>query len=444
MTIEQVESLRDEYLGIKKQLEELKKELKDKSDSETKKKADDLNEKAQAKEKQLKEAIQQVKESKSSTEQQKQKAAEIENALKTPTQEIGQLYNSIIESLWSSSVWTSSTSSASTDSSSGENFFKKTWNWIKEQWGDIWKKEEWDKNPWTNILRTLWFAATWVWGLALGYKWIKSLFWLWSDEEEDGSETRADQLEEKGKNPWEPEEEPSFWNSWLWKTLKWLWFWSAAWGGIYFLGKQLKWWGNKDNKTDGKTSDGQGNKPQESKEKLPEDTALVSVEKYISDIKIDMRYATKNNFTWEIVYDSTEAKLRYGTIKKLSDAQEALKKQWYSLKIWDAYRPQSAQEKFKKIVKDPNLVAQWRSDHTRWCAVDVTLVKSDGSEIPMPSEFDDFNHKDKCKSDFSAVSWEEKKNWQILQKAMSDAGFWTIWGEWWHFYDKDKNKYDFI
>lgn len=181
----------------------------------------------------------------------------------------------------------------------------------------------------------------------------------------------------------------------------------------------------------------------ESKENEPKDTDLVSVEKYINDVKLDMRYATKNNFTWEVVYDSAEAKLRYWTIKKLSKAQESLKKQWYSLKIWDAYRPQSAQDKFKKIVKDSSLVAQWKSDHTKGCAVDVTLVKSDGTEIPMPSEFDDFKHKNKCKSDFSAVSWEAKNNWQILQKAMSDAGFWTIWSEWWHFYDKNKGNYGY-
>lgn len=192
------------------------------------------------------------------------------------------------------------------------------------------------------------------------------------------------------------------------------------------------------------TSTSSTNTGTESKEKEPKNTDLVSVEKYISSIKMDMRYATTNNFTGEKVYDSAEAKLRYWTIKKLAKAQETLQKQWYSIKIWDAYRPQSAQEKFKKIVKDRSLVAQWKSDHTRGCAVDVTLVKSDWTEIPMPSEFDDFKNKNKCKSDFSAVSWEAKKNWEILQKAMKDAWFDIIWGEWWHFYDKEKANYGYI
>lgn len=182
----------------------------------------------------------------------------------------------------------------------------------------------------------------------------------------------------------------------------------------------------------------------ESKEKEPKDTDLVSIDKYISSVVKDMRYATNNNFTGEKVYDSDDAKLRYWTVKKLGKAQEALQKQGYSLKIRDAYRPQSAQDKFKKIVKDSSLVAQWKSDHTKWCAVDVTLVKSDGTEVPMPSEFDDFKHKNKCKSDFSAVSWEEKKNWQILQDAMRAAGFGIISGEWWHFYDLDKANYGYI
>ena len=182
----------------------------------------------------------------------------------------------------------------------------------------------------------------------------------------------------------------------------------------------------------------------ESKEKEPKDTELVSVEQYIPSIKLDMRYATTNNFTGKKVYDSTDAKLRYWTIKKLKEVQANLQKQWLSLKIWDAYRPQSAQEKFKKIVKDPSLVAQWKSDHTRWCCLDVTIVKADWTEIPMPSEFDDFQHKNKCKSDFTSVSWEAKKNWETLQKAMKNAGFKTIPSEWWHFYDSNKWNYWYL
>ena len=64
-------------------------------------------------------------------------------------------------------------------------FFWKTWDWTKEQWNDV---RSWDKRkeePWTNLLRTTWFIATWVWAAALAYKWIKKL-WnraFWDNDE---------------------------------------------------------------------------------------------------------------------------------------------------------------------------------------------------------------------------------------------------------------------
>lgn len=193
------------------------------------------------------------------------------------------------------------------------------------------------------------------------------------------------------------------------------------------------------------TLNSQGNEipwdtPSDSIEVEPYDSDLVSVEKYIPSIKVDMRYAGKNNFTGRKVYENSEAKLRYWTIKKLKIIQEDLLKQWYSLKIWDAFRTQSAQDIFASLEKDRWLVAT-KSDHNRWCCLDVTLVKSDWTEIPMPSKFDDFKNKNLCKSDFSSVSWEKKKNWLILKNAMINWWFTGIRTEWRHYIDSNKTLY---
>ena len=72
----------------------------------------------------------------------------------------------------------------------------------------------------------------------------------------------------------------------------------------------------------------------------------VRVKDYIPDIYVELRYATVCNFTHTKVYDFDEAYLRLGTTLKLKKVQEQLQESGYSLKIWDAYRPFTAQQYF--------------------------------------------------------------------------------------------------
>ena len=67
----------------------------------------------------------------------------------------------------------------------------------------------------------------------------------------------------------------------------------------------------------------------------PKDEELVKILDYIPDVVIDLKYATEENFTGVVIYESDEALLRYGTMKKLEKAQEELKKLGYKLCIWD-------------------------------------------------------------------------------------------------------------
>ena len=172
-------------------------------------------------------------------------------------------------------------------------------------------------------------------------------------------------------------------------------------------------------------------------EKEPEDDEYVLVKKYMTDIYVELMYATENNFTGVRIYDFTDAYLRYGTVKKLANVQKELKEQGYRLKIWDAYRPFEAQQKLWEVYPDPNYVANpanGMKKHNLGGTVDITMVAADGSVISMPTEFDDFSLK--ADRDYSDIEDEEAvKNVMILQNAMENNGFTGYQGEWWDYSD---------
>ena len=175
-------------------------------------------------------------------------------------------------------------------------------------------------------------------------------------------------------------------------------------------------------------------------EKEPENDEYVLVKKYIPDIYVELRYATENNFTGVKIYDFTEAYLRYGTVKKLTQVQKELKQQGYGLKIWDAYRPFEAQQKLWEVYPDPNYVANpanGMKKHNLGGTVDITMVAADGTVISMPTEFDDFSLK--ADRDYSDIEDEEAvKNVMILQNAMENNGFTGYQGEWWDYSHTDE------
>lgn len=169
----------------------------------------------------------------------------------------------------------------------------------------------------------------------------------------------------------------------------------------------------------------------------PSDEDLVLVKDYIPTIYIELRYAAENNFTGQVIYDFEEPQLRYGTVKKLVKVQEELLEKGFSLKIWDGYRPVEAQFKLWEVCPDGNFVAdptKGFSSHSRGNTLDVTLVLADGTEIQMPTDFDDFSAK--ADRDYSDVEGEALENVELLEDAMERHGFKGYKKEWWHFSDE--------
>ena len=181
---------------------------------------------------------------------------------------------------------------------------------------------------------------------------------------------------------------------------------------------------------------GETTPPQTITQPEPGDDDFVKVVRYIPDIVIDLRYSTENNFTSQQIYDFSDVWLRYGTVKKLMLVQEELKQNGYGLKIWDGFRPPSAQFKLWDICPDPTYVSNPNngfSSHSRGNTVDITLVYTDGTELTMPTGFDDFSKL--ADRDYSDCSKEATDNALFLEQLMIKHGFKPYSGEWWHFTD---------
>jgi D-alanyl-D-alanine dipeptidase len=168
---------------------------------------------------------------------------------------------------------------------------------------------------------------------------------------------------------------------------------------------------------------------------------LVEITALDDSFVVDLRYATEDNFTGRQIYPESRAILREETAHKLIKAQAEVKKLGYGLKIWDAYRPLSAQQTLWDAVDDKTWVAEPTrgSNHNRGAAVDVTLVDGDGNELPMPSEFDDFS--EKAHQTYAGCTEEEARNRDLLREIMNECGFVGYVNEWWHFDDSDAKSY---
>jgi len=101
-------------------------------------------------------------------------------------------------------------------------------------------------------------------------------------------------------------------------------------------------------------------------------------------------------------------------------------------KIFDAYRPQAAQEKLWEICPNPIYVAPPTSgsNHTRGVAIDLTLINRDGTELDMGTPFDDFTEDS---HHGATLSKQANANRYLLLGIMMSAGWDFYQNEWWHY-----------
>lgn len=161
----------------------------------------------------------------------------------------------------------------------------------------------------------------------------------------------------------------------------------------------------------------------------------VDLRVFLSGAEFDILFASSNNVTGEAMYPAIPL-LEETTAFMLLKAYETFQADGYTIKIYDAYRPRSAQIKLYNIVQDsrfianPNAGGSW---HQRGRAVDMSLIDlATGKELEMPTPMHTFSM---AAARTNSDEWtdEARRNVEYMTEVMTAAGFGTITTEWWHF-----------
>ncbi|HYX30949.1 MAG TPA: M15 family metallopeptidase [Pyrinomonadaceae bacterium] len=182
--------------------------------------------------------------------------------------------------------------------------------------------------------------------------------------------------------------------------------------------------------------------PKENGNFLPTD--LVELTKIDPTIRLEIRYATTNNFLGTVFYSQARAFMQRPAAEAVVRANQGLKQLGYGLLIHDAYRPWYVTKVFwdatpddkKVFVADPSK----GSRHNRGCAVDLTLYDLKTKRpIEMVSTYDETTAR--AYPDYPGGTSLQRWHRALLRAAMEAEGFTVYEAEWWHFDYKDWQKY---
>lgn len=173
---------------------------------------------------------------------------------------------------------------------------------------------------------------------------------------------------------------------------------------------------------------------------------LVNVKDLDPTILSDLKYATTDNFTKTVLYDTlSNVYLHPVAAKKIVKAQQYLKEinPGFSLLVYDAVRPLSVQRRMYKVVQNTRYAAYVANPlrtglHNYGMAVDLTICDKQGIPLDMGTAFDFFGKAAGINREQELVkegllTKQQVENRDLLRKVMIQAGFLTIRGEWWHF-----------
>jgi len=163
-------------------------------------------------------------------------------------------------------------------------------------------------------------------------------------------------------------------------------------------------------------------------------------------IQVDLKYASTDNFTKTVLYDTlSNIYLHPLAAEKLIKAQKILKEisPDMSLLVYDGVRPLSVQKKMYKVVQNTPYAAYVANPartglHNYGMAVDLTICDKYGKPLDMGTPFDFFGSAAGINQEEELIrqgklTRQHVNNRKLLRKVMTQAGFLTIRGEWWHF-----------
>lgn len=171
-----------------------------------------------------------------------------------------------------------------------------------------------------------------------------------------------------------------------------------------------------------------------------QENGFVEVIKLDPTIQIDIKYATKDNFVKEKMYDCGRCYLRPEVAEAIVVAHRRLQKQGLGLKIFDGYRPRPFQQRLWDKMPDDRYVTNPKkgSMHNRGAAVDLTIVDKKGNELDMGTPYDFFG--EKAYQTYTNLPKKVLDNRKLLREMLAAQGFQHIRTEWWH-YSYTKKKY---
>ncbi|MCY4397826.1 MAG: serine hydrolase [Gemmatimonadetes bacterium] len=174
------------------------------------------------------------------------------------------------------------------------------------------------------------------------------------------------------------------------------------------------------------------------------DSELVEVTTLEPGIRLDVRYATTNNFMSSVFYDEPRVFLQRPAAEGVARAHRQLAEHGYGLLLHDGYRPwyvtrmffDATPESQKIFVADPAS----GSRHNRGSAIDLNLFElATGQPADMMGTYDEFSPR----SFPNYPGGTSRQRWlrELLRRAMEAEGFTVYEAEWWHFDHDDWRAY---
>jgi D-alanyl-D-alanine dipeptidase len=156
----------------------------------------------------------------------------------------------------------------------------------------------------------------------------------------------------------------------------------------------------------------------------------------IPNVRLDVRYATDDNFMGAALYPFEAAYARRSAADALAAAAAELATYDLGLIVHDAYRPWSVTWAFWQATpREQKLYVANPADasrHNRGAAVDVSLYRlSTGERVELPSDYDEFTPR--AHLDYAGGTSEQRWYRALLQRVMREHGFSSLQAEWWHF-----------
>jgi D-alanyl-D-alanine dipeptidase len=187
---------------------------------------------------------------------------------------------------------------------------------------------------------------------------------------------------------------------------------------------------------------------------------LIDILSLDSSIRVDLKYATPNNFMGKALYPNIGAYFIPELAKAIAAAQKTLKTivPSYSLTILDAARPISIQKAMYDKVKGTTSEKYIANPYGRYAggfhnygmAVDLTISDIDGKTLDLGSNFDEFSDKAHVGNEYELfrkkiISKEAYTNRMLLYYIMSSNNLYPYPYEWWHYqiYLEEESKMNF-